>query len=222
MDGSAPIAQCSLDLPEKTHRKIQLYSDKIVVIRGRKTELIPLESVKSISLSKKVLLFPAILGGILMPLALLGAFNGIGSPWILIILAFIGLIGIYFGTAGEMVLDIESNSVKQQWILLDPHPYLKDFIQLTEQFIAKGGANIYRICLSPTEIESLSKNEELVYTEGKVIHLTDHQTNEGSEISCFSLILPQDTHFKIKYELEGITIRAYLYGTLKATDLENK
>lgn len=212
-----PIASCPLDVPENNNRILILYSDQVVIRTKSRSSSFPLEDIRQISIQKKVILFFAIAGGILTPLALLAAFNNVGSPLLMISLSFVGVMGLYFGLAGQEGISLESKLSHVHFFIYSPHPMLPSFLQLIQNFIKhKNLDNFFRIKFSEIEYDTICESGSLEFKDGKELALPNHQVIAQASDRIAYLSNPYENKMKIEYLFnENNEICPYLYGKIE-------
>ena len=105
-----------------------LTNDNIIIVKKGKEHSFDLKDILQIEIKHKVLLLPAVSGGILMPLFLVGTFNNMGDLWVMMSLAFGGLMLLYYGLAGSDTLSITTKVKEYDIFILHPQKELRRFV----------------------------------------------------------------------------------------------
>ena len=103
---------------------------------GENTKTVPLNKINSIDANFQRLLFPLIIGGIVAPLALVGALLSVIHFWIGMAMTLSGLLLIYYGWVGAYQLKITAFQDQQLSYFVDfKTQKLENFIQETKKLL---------------------------------------------------------------------------------------
>lgn len=87
-------------------RKALIYDNRLVFVHGEKRREFDFSKVTRLSLNRRKLLLPLVLGGILVPLLLVGLFAAGSRPQLLLLLLFPSSLLFYLGWEGQEVLTV--------------------------------------------------------------------------------------------------------------------
>lgn len=219
-----PIASCPIDIPEKENRQLSLFNGKFLVLLNGKAHHYETSQVKSVLLKEKVMLFPAVFGGIASPLALIAAFNGVGNPWLLLIIAFAGLLGLYFGFAGQKAIIVEGHSGSDHYFVFNPHPFLNSYLNLLNAYLADQElSNYFYLSLTGKEFEMLEMDKKLDFTKGRKLIIQSLSDLDTDNKIIVPLSNPYENKLNIRYQFdENDEICSYLYGELSSDAVDFK
>lgn len=200
------ISYCHLR-PEGGNKYICLLTNKtlIVGIKGKDT-IFPLADVNRVAIKRKVLLFHSIVGGILMPFCLLGVFSGMGDLWIMMSLAFGGLMLLYYGLAGTVTFCVNTNLKEYDFFIHMAHPGLIHFSKFVNEVVLSehGYENYFCLVLSNEEWSmAIDSKIVVIPKEGRVLVEGPDKLALGEEEKGFILDKPLENGMNIQYVKEG-------------------
>lgn len=154
---------CGLRNPADPN-KICLTENYLVYIKNRGKVYFPLKEITGLNFTQKVLILPTVLGGIVAPLFLVAGFNGTGNIWLMLSLAFSGLLLLYFGLSGTDTISIERRHDKNYDIfLLNANPSLIEFTSFIGELINKN------ISISKMFSIALTKEQHSILNRGGTV-----------------------------------------------------
>lgn len=116
-------------------QKAVLYDDRLVFISGERRMNFDLDQVTGLTLGRRRLLLPLILGGILLPLFLVGLFTTPFRPHYFLILLFPASLLLYLGWEGQQVLTVLQRGKEYDLPLGNAGYSLKAFVGFVNSFI---------------------------------------------------------------------------------------
>jgi uncharacterized protein (DUF952 family) len=171
--------ECFYGKESNENYRAYLTNKHLVLRRKKHWHYFPLENIVNLNYKERKLLFPLLMGGIVVPFSLLLIFRNIFHSWTVLILLFAGLLSFYFGWAGRKSLTI-TTIIKDYDIFVDEeNPNLHKFLDLV------------RIYIKLAKLENEIKNNKLI------LIIVDQKKYQESKIS---LILNTDSIIKKGYE----------------------
>ena len=119
---------------DEKHKAV-LYDDRLVLVSSERRMNFDLDQVNGLTLGRRKLLLPLILGGILLPLLLVGLFTAPVRPHYFLILLFPASLLLYLGWEGQQVLTVLQHGKEIDLPLGSSGYSLKAFVGFVNSFI---------------------------------------------------------------------------------------
>lgn len=199
-----------------------IVTDNELVVRLKNHDKVfSLDSVLQVAIGRKIMLFPTIIGGISCPLFLVGAFNQLGNIWLMMSLAFAGLLAVYYGLAGSDAFIVRTRVKEFDFFIDLSNPFINRFCNFFNSVIKKGRIDRY-FCLSldSRAVEDLERTGQLVVPESGLPLIPIDQLPMKPN-GYYVISAPLANGYRIGYEVgPGNEIVPILHSNVSAVHLE--
>ncbi len=158
--GESLIAVCYLRQEGNYLYSCRLTENYLHFQAGSKTETFELQFITAINLNRRKLLLPIVGGGIIATLGILAAFRYYNDIFLVLSIAFSGLLLIYYGYSGENVIVVEMKNFSHHFPVNRTGPNLAEFITFVNNRLHFDSGDDRRLIY--IEIDSDTVNQDLI------------------------------------------------------------
>lgn len=195
------IAYSYLTQPPHERQMILVGKTELIIRLKKHDKVFPLESILGLKTGQKILLFPTVVGGIVCPFFLIGAFNGLGNIWLMMTLAFSGLLALYYGLSGSDALILQTKVKDFDFFVDTINPHLNSFCTFYNKVIMRGRLDFYFcVKLDANQWKEAQMNGVIQIPEDGLPIYTIDEIQRDSDDLFFSIVSPFQNGYKIGFE----------------------
>ena len=216
------LAFCYLTEPPDERQMVLVTKDEIIVRSRQNAKVFNLDSIQAMDTGHKVILFPAIIGGITCPLFLVAAFNNVGELWLMMSLAFGGLLAVYYGLSGTESFILKTKVKDFDFFIATPNRLLPVFCHFYNHVLVKGRLDTYFCVEIDDKTWELNREKGIIPVPGEGIPLTgiDHLSAPTTGSKWYAILSPVNNGYKIGFRQRDLQhVQAMLFSDLKMSDL---